>query len=158
MERAETFEAFFATHYEPLLRAIYLVTGDRHEAEETVQEMFVRLYERWDRIGAMDGRVGYAYRTAVNVHRSARRRLARAARRALPGPRTDPIGESDDRDEIRHLLAELPDRQREAVVLVEWVGMSDAEAGHVLGISPGAVRVRIHRARERLRAAEEVRT
>ncbi len=73
------------------------------------------------------------------------------ARRALSLQQSDPISESDDRDRIRRALATLPANQREAIVLVEWLGFSDAEAGQVLGISPGAVRVRISRARASLR-------
>ena len=73
------------------------------------------------------------------------------ARRALSLQPSDPISESDDRDRIRRALATLPTNQREAIVLVEWLGFSDAEAGQVLGISPVAVRVRISRARASLR-------
>jgi RNA polymerase sigma factor (sigma-70 family) len=63
----------------------------------------------------------------------------------------DPAAASSERDAIRRALAALPDGQREAVVLVEWLGMTDGEAGEVLGVSPGAVRVRLSRARAALR-------
>jgi DNA-directed RNA polymerase specialized sigma24 family protein len=43
-----------------------------------------------------------------------------------------------------------------ALVLIEWAGMSDEEVGRILSISPGAVRVRVHRARARLRSSAEV--
>src|SRR5918999_464275 len=50
--------------------------------------------------------------------------------------------------------------QREAVVLIEWLGMTDAQAGEALGVSPGAVRTRLHRARaalhETLRGDDDV--
>jgi RNA polymerase sigma-70 factor (ECF subfamily) len=58
---------------------------------------------------------------------------------------------TDDRDSIRRALQHLPGGQREALVLVEWLGMSDMEAGEVLRVSPGAVRVRLTRARQALR-------
>jgi RNA polymerase sigma-70 factor (ECF subfamily) len=145
------FTDFFRAEYEHLLRAMYLVTGNRDEAEELAQDAFVKACERWDRVRGMDNPIGYLYRTAVNAHRSSLRRVRASARRALSLQPSDPISKTDDRDRIRRALATLPANQREAVVLVEWVGLSDVEAGHALGISPGAVRVRISRARTSLR-------
>ena len=52
---------------------------------------------------------------------------------------------------MHRALAALSDGQREAVVLVEWLGMTDVRAGEVLGVSAGAVRTRLHRARAALR-------
>jgi RNA polymerase sigma-70 factor (ECF subfamily) len=145
------FEHFFRREYETLLRAMYLLSGDRFEAEELAQGAFVKAWERWDRIGSMENPSGFLYRTAVNARRSALRRVGSTARRAVSLQHADPISESDDRDRIRRALARLPANQREAIVLVEWLGFSDIEAGETLGISPGAVRVRISRARASLR-------
>jgi RNA polymerase sigma-70 factor (ECF subfamily) len=149
--RVEDFADFFRSEYETLLRAMYLLSGDRFEAEELAQAAFVKAWERWDRISEMDNPSGYLYRTAVNIRRSALRKLSTAARRALLLHESDPVSESDDRDQIRRMLATLPANQREAVVLVDWLGFSDVDAAKVLGISAGAVRVRISRARASLR-------
>jgi RNA polymerase sigma-70 factor (ECF subfamily) len=65
------------------------------------------------------------------------------------------IAQIDDRDQIRRALALLPVSQREAIVLVEWLGLTDVEAGSVLGVSAGAVRVRISRAKASLRPLME---
>ena len=149
---ADSFEVFFAEQYTNLLRAMYLVTGNRHEAEEVTQDAFVRALERWDRVRRADNRAGYLYRIALNLYRSKLRRVARAARKTLkPVPGTDPFEAADDRDAVGRAMAELPPGQREAVVLVEWLGMTDEEAGGVLGISPVTVRVRRHRARGNMR-------
>jgi RNA polymerase sigma-70 factor (ECF subfamily) len=153
-EHAGSFEGFFDEHYERLLRVLYLSTGDRHEAEDLTQDAFVRLYERWDRVRGMEKPDGYLFRTALNLRRSRLRRLAVATRKLLAQISTeaaDPAAASSERDAIRRALAALPDGQREAVVLVEWLGMTDSEAGEVLGVSPGAVRVRLSRARVVLR-------
>lgn len=56
--------------------------------------------------------------------------------------------------ELVQLLAKLPDHEREAL-LVAWDDLSADQAARVLGISAGAVRVRIHRARKRLQAVKE---
>jgi RNA polymerase sigma-70 factor (sigma-E family) len=151
---ARSFESFFHEHHEPLLRALYLATGDRHEAEDLAQEALVRVYERWDRVRTLGDPRGYLYRTALNLRRSRLRRLAVAARRLVggrPALGADPAEATESRDEVRRALAALPDGQREALVLCEWLEMTDVEAGSALGISPGAVRVRLTRARAAMR-------
>ncbi len=156
-EGATTFEDFFHANHEKLLRVLYLASGDRHEAEDLVQEAFVRVYERWDRVRETENPAGYLYRTALNVHRSRGRRMALATRKALRvAPRREPAPDlasaAGDRDAIRRALRSLPLGQRQAVVLVEWLGMSDEEAGTILGVAAVTVRVRISRARTRLQA------
>ena len=151
VERAG-FEPFFEAEYPRLLRALYLVCGNRHEAEELAQDAFVRAYERWSLVLKADNRPGYVYRIALNLYRSKLRRAARAARKVItPTPEPDAIEAMADRDAISRALGALSEGQREAVVMVEWLGMTDDEAGALLGISPVTVRVRIHRARAILR-------
>lgn len=153
-ERAEAFEDFFDAHYERLLRVLYLSTGDRHEAEDLAQDAFVRVFERWPRVERLENAAGYLYRVALNARRSRLRRVRVAAAKAFrlrPEPPADPEDAADDRLTVRRALAALPPGQRQAVVLVEWLGLTDAEAGEVLGLSPGAVRTRLHRARTALR-------
>src|SRR5438034_10106780 len=82
-EGAGTFEAFCRAEYPRLLRAMFLVTGDRHEAEEIAQDAFVRACERWDLVSRATNRPGYVYRMALNAYRSKLRRLARGARKAF---------------------------------------------------------------------------
>jgi RNA polymerase sigma-70 factor (sigma-E family) len=146
-----TFEEFFTDSYEPLLRAVYLVTGDRFEAEDLAQEAFFRVYQRWERVSRMANPEGYAYRIAINAYHGRLRRLATAARRAFRREAPDELGAAEERDSIRRALARLPRGQREALVLMDWVGLSDRQAAEILGMDPAAVRVRLSRARRRLR-------
>jgi RNA polymerase sigma-70 factor, ECF subfamily len=96
---------------------------------------------------------GYVYKTALNLHRNRLRRLAAELRhRERPVPSGDPAAAVETRDGIRRALMALPLPQREALVLVEWLGMSDEEAGHLLRIKAVSVRTRCHRARMTLRA------
>ncbi len=150
-----SFEEFFGEHYQRLLRALYLLTGDSHEAEELAQEACFRVYERWERLRGTPNPEGYAYRVALNARRSRLRRLAVAMRRPLRPAQEDDIAASDERDLIRRALGAIPESQRVALVLLEWVGMSDQEAGQILGIRPEAVRMRASRARKRLRTLME---
>ena len=149
------FADFFRAEYQTLLRAMYLISGNREEAQELAQDTFVKACERWDRVRGMDNPAGYLYRTAVNTRRSVARRLRLEAQRVLSLRPPDVIAQSDDRDQIRRALALLPVSQREAIVLVEWLGLTDAEAGRVLGVSARAVRVRISRAKSSLRPLME---
>lgn len=145
-----SFERFFTDEHVRLGRALFLLTGDAAEAEELAQEAMVRVLERWDRVARMTSPTGYLYRTALNLHRSKMRRLRRAAGGRDERQR-DSIDAVDDRDELGRALAALPTEQRAALILVEWLGLSAAEAAPILGIEPVSVRVRITRAKRALR-------
>jgi RNA polymerase sigma factor (sigma-70 family) len=153
---ADSFGELFEEHYQSVLRAVYLLTGNQYEAEDLAQEAFARIYERGIRLSPSRNAAGYVYRTAVNLHHSRLRRLGIAvARLKMLRPRDvgDDFGPIDDRDVLRRTLAQLSRAEREALVLVEWVGMSDAEAGDVLRTTPGAICTRVSRAKARLRVA-----
>ncbi len=155
-ERVDTFEEFFRANYERLLRAMYLATGNRHEAEDLAQDAMARMLERWDRVAAAKDPVGYVYRVALNRRRSLLRRVSVALRRTPhfgTEHHTNPTDAVDDRDAIRRALRLLPEKQRETLILCDWLGMSDSEAGAVLRTSAGAVRTRLHRARTTMREA-----
>jgi len=81
--RPVSFEAFFEAEHERLFRAMYLVTGNAQEAEELMQDAFVAVWERWDRVSGMDEPTGYLYRTVMNRFRSRLRRASRAAPRTV---------------------------------------------------------------------------
>lgn len=147
-----SFEEFFQAEHVRLARALYLLTGSAAEADELTQEAMVRLFERWDRVRQMDSPQGYLFRTAMNLHRSRLRGLATRARHILhPTPSPDPAEVAESRDVLARALASLPTGQREAVVLVEWLGMGQEEAAATLRIKPGSVRARLSRARADLR-------
>jgi RNA polymerase sigma-70 factor, ECF subfamily len=143
------FDTFFAIEYRRLFEVLYLLTRDRAEAEDLAQEAMARAYERWSGIRDPSR---YVYRTAFNLHRTLRRRLAVAVRKR--GQLLPAAGDADAverRLDALAALALLPATQRAAVVLVDWAGMTAEEAGRVLGIQPVSVRGRLHRARAALR-------
>ena len=147
-----SFESFFRQHYGSVVRALVIVSGSETEAQDLAQEAFARALERWDRVSQMESPMGYVYRTAFNVHRNRVRHMVRALRRRSESTpiENDPASEVEVRNEIRRVLAQLPTGQREALVLVGWLGLDAEEAGRVLGITAASVRGRIHRARGRL--------
>jgi RNA polymerase sigma factor (sigma-70 family) len=151
-ESGPDFREFFETEYRRLAKALFLVAGDPLEADELAQEALVRVFERWDRVRVMDSPAGYLYRTALNLNRSRLRRLASRVRHPLSvSPEPDPLAGVEARDEVRRYLAALPRGQREAVVLIEWLGMGAEQAGAILGIDASTVRVQFSRARRALR-------
>lgn len=119
------FDGFFAEHRIGLFGALWLVTRDRHEAEELTQDAFVKVWERWDRVRELDDPVGYLYRTGMNLFRNRRRRVALAVRRAvrLAPPPGDERRTIDDRDAIVRALGRLTPAQRAALVMVDLVGL-----------------------------------
>ena len=84
VEGRARFVDFFEEENERLLKALYFVTGNRHDAEELMQDAFLRLWERWDRIEAIEDPIGYLFRVALNGFRIQRRRAATAIRRVAP--------------------------------------------------------------------------
>jgi RNA polymerase sigma factor (sigma-70 family) len=148
------FEAFFLEHHESLFRALWLVTRNRHDAEEVMQDAFLRLLERWPAVQAAANPEGYLYRTAMNVVRSRLRRAAVALRKAVGHlPPDDQMAEVEARDAVVRALAPLPSRQRAAVVLTHVLGLTSEQAGEALGIRPVTVRVLAARGLARLREA-----
>jgi len=146
------FEDFFEAESPLLYARLCMVTGNRAEAEEIMQDAFLRLWERWDRVGGLDDPTGYLYRTAMNVFRRRYRRTQLAIRKAIrPEAAADEFAEAEIRTEVGAALAPLPPRQRAVLVLTELLGYSSEEAGRMLAIKPASVRSLATRARAALR-------
>ena len=156
VDRTDSFEAFFEDHHADLFGALYLITRDWHEAEEIMQDAFLKLWERWDRVQQVDDVTGYLYRTAMNVFRRRYQRTAMAVKRTVGlGPGVDEFALADDRHVIRKALAELSPRQRAALVLTEMLGFSSKEAARTLGVTASTVRVLAFQGREALKNTME---
>ncbi|MGZ8571911.1 MAG: RNA polymerase sigma factor [Actinomycetota bacterium] len=152
LEASRSFEAFYDGESRLLFRRLWLVTGNRAEAEELMQEAFLRVWERWDRVGRMDDPVGYLYRTAMNLFRKRYRRAMLAIRRSVGmAPAADDFADADDRHTVRQVLGTLPPRQRAALVLTEMLGLTAEEAGEALGVKASTVRSLSRQGRESFR-------
>ena len=152
--RPLSFDEFFAAQSSTLYRRMRLVTRDHHEAEEVVQDAFLSMYERWDRVSGLPDPVGYLYRTAFNAWKKRSRRAARAIRSVLaPAPKSDEFEAADARTIVSDALDHLTPRQRAAIVLTELLGLSSEDAGEILGIRPVTARVLASQARAALREA-----
>src|SRR5262245_42583425 len=152
-EQRREFEDFFLEEHDRLYRALCLVTGSRDEAAEVLQDAFLRLWERWERIGDVEDPRGYLYRTAMNAFRSRYRSPVRWLRHAvaLQGP-AGAFAPSEGRDLVIRALRQLIPQQRAAIVLTGLLGYTSEEAGRMLGMKASTVRALSTRAREAMRA------
>ena len=147
-----SFEIFYETEHDALFGSLYLMTGDRHESEELMQDAFLKVWERWDLVQGLDSPTGYLYRTGMNAFRMRYRRTAVAARKLVGVVnRRDPFEAVDARDEVDRALAGLRPRQRAALVLTELLDFSSEEAGRILGVKAGTVRALASQGRAAIR-------
>jgi len=135
------FAVFFAEEHRGLYEALYFVTGNRADAAELMQDAFLKLWERWDRIERIADPKGYLFRVALNGFRMRARAASRAARRLVPvASSPDPFDRVDLREDVRRLLLDLTPRQRAALVLLDMYGYGSEEAARIMGIRPSTVR------------------
>jgi RNA polymerase sigma-70 factor (ECF subfamily) len=147
-----SFDDLFLDQHDRLYRALYFITGSSADAEELMQDAFLKLWERWDRIHTIEDPVAYLFRVAMNGFRMRARRAKVAARRVVHlETARDPYDDIELRDDVRRMLLGLPTRQRAALVLTEIFGYRSDQAARILGIRPATVRVLASQARAALR-------
>jgi RNA polymerase sigma-70 factor (ECF subfamily) len=151
-----SFEPFFEAQHVRLFGTICVITGDPKEAEELMQEAFLKVWERWDRVSSYQDPAGYLYRTAFNLLRNRHRRMMRAARHPiLSATAEDAFARVDEREALLGALRRLTRRQRAAIVLTELMDLTSEEASQLLGVKPGSVRALASQARASLRKSLE---
>lgn len=152
------FERFAARVSPMLMRAGFLLTGDRYHAEDLTQTALLRTYRRWDSIGQAPE--AYARQVLVNLARDRGRSLRRRAPEVELGETMDAAtvdgsAQLVERDTLTRAVRRLPRRQREVVVLRFLLDLSVAQTATALGTSEGAVKTYTARALARLRALLE---
>jgi RNA polymerase sigma-70 factor (sigma-E family) len=156
-------EALYAAHYQHLLRMTLLLLGGDSDAEDVVQEAFIRVYGSRANIRDPERAAAYLRVTTMNLARNAlRRRLVAIRHPAVPpaepaGPEEQGLASVRGALVVR-ALQQLPRRQREVVVLRYYADLSVLETAQTLQISPGAVKSYGSRGLARLaQALEELR-
>lgn len=144
------YEAMFAAEYETVVRYVRR-RARRDDLDDIVAETFLVAWRRFAEVPAQPRAwlLGVARNVMRNAHRTGRRQVALAGRAAenLPGPA------ASSQDSIAaSAFAALAPQDRELLALIAWEGLAPQEAAVVLGCSPVALRVRLHRARRRLEA------
>jgi RNA polymerase sigma-70 factor (sigma-E family) len=150
------FEEFAHARSAHLLRAAWLLCGDRHQAEDLVQETLAKVYVRWHRRlgGRIENPAAYAQTALVRTFLSSRRRRSSSELPYADPPdavHPDRSRETDLQLEVAAALAGLAPADRAVLVLRYLEDRSVSEAAALLGVSQGAVRNRSMRALDRLR-------
>lgn len=152
------FDTFFQEEHERLFKALYFVTGNRHDAEELMQEAFLRLWERWQDVERIEDPTAYLFRVSMNAFRSRRRRAKVAMRHLTPvGEGRDAFTDAEMRADVRQLLLGCSPRQRAALVLVDLLGYPSEQAARILGVRPSTVRALATQGRQAIRGTEGAR-
>lgn len=172
----EAFEALVRSETPRLYRLIARILRDEDEARSVLQETFLTAYESLSRFRGQSRLSTWLYGIALNQARAARRKQQRvhavevadvdrlqpdptagAFSRSVDAWQPDRIAEKSERLRlVRDAIDRLPEDHREVVLLRDMSELSTAEAAEILGISEGALRVRLHRARQALRSLLEV--
>jgi RNA polymerase sigma-70 factor (ECF subfamily) len=156
---ADAFRLLVDRHSASAWRLAWRLTGDGGEAEDLVQEGFARLWRQAPRWQAGQSGVGaFLQRVITNlaIDRSRRQRpqlMDELPDRADPAPLADALlAEADLATRIQACLASLPERQRAAIVLTYWEGLTGPMAAELLDLSPKAFESLLIRARAALKS------
>ena len=165
MRRAEIVISWLrpsSTHFDQVVRAYSSelfqyaswLCRDRHRAEDILQEAFARAWKSWDQVDDESGRRSWLYTIVRNEFL---REMGRINTRAEEPEDDEAPDIGDGRDftfgvEIRDLLAQLPEKYLEPLLLQNLMGMSCEEIAAVIGLTAGATMTRLTRARLALAA------
>jgi RNA polymerase sigma-70 factor (ECF subfamily) len=158
---ADLVAGMFEQYHTAIFAYLYRLVSDREWAHDLTQETFLRLFRTRHRLPQVENRRAWVYRIATNLAFNALKRRQRftwlpwrnADAAHLTGP--DPSEQADRRVVVEQALAELPPQYRAPLLLHSHYGFSVCETAKALGISEGAVKTRLYRAREMFRQVYE---
>ena len=157
----QAFEALFYAHYDRVYGLLFRLVGNRGEAEDLTQEVFLKLYEEQERFrGERQHNLGaWLYRVATNAGYNAIRGRNRRWQRntALLADATDEpldpaatVAQHETQQAVRQTLARMPRRDVQ-LLLLRQMGLSYAELADACGIAPGSVGTLLRRAADAIR-------
>lgn len=145
--RDDEFAALYAAHFDSLVRLAVLLVDSSAAAEDVVQDVFAKLYDRFDTV---DSPRAWLRAAVTNACRNERRRLG-TVRRFAPRLVGQATATDEPVDDLMVSLRRLPYRQRAVVVLRFYLDLPESEIALTLGIRPGTVKSALHRALHHLR-------
>jgi RNA polymerase sigma-70 factor (sigma-E family) len=149
------FTEFVSARWPALYRTAYLLTGNRHDAEDLLQGALANTYAGWGRIRDRGATEAYVRRALVHAaQRGWKTRGRSVATEEVPDDGHDGgLGGLGDRAVLWHAVCALPPRMRAALVLRYYEDMSEADTAATLGCSIGSVKSQTHHALRRMREA-----
>jgi RNA polymerase sigma-70 factor (ECF subfamily) len=142
----EEFDGLYVSCASRLVSQVAVLTGDLGEAQDAVQEAFVRAWSHRDRVEVRSGAEGWVRTTAMRLAVSRWRRIRRNVLvRDIPDPSV--AGPTPDRVALVEAMRGLPEAQRIAIALHYFCDMTVEEVAHQTHAPVGTVKARLHRAR-----------
>ena len=139
--------ALFEAHAVGLVRLAKVMLGDQSMAEDVVQDAFVGMYRKWASLQDRDKALGYLRSSVLNGCRTAHRNRTRRDRALLLAPDADGVVSAEEsalvgeaNREVLAALRALPTRQREAVVLRHYLGLTEEEAAQTMQVTRGTIK------------------
>lgn len=157
----ETIEALVARHGNRVYQLAYSLTRSTADAEDVLQDVFLKLYRSWDQVSTCDNLDGWLTRVVTNAcidllrARKCRGSTAETASLArLSAPAVSPgraLEEREFDEKLKAALEELPPRVMAALILFDHEGLKAKEVGRILNLTEGAVRRYVFEGRRRVK-------
>ncbi|HMM03096.1 MAG: RNA polymerase sigma factor [Dysgonomonas sp.] len=154
---AETFKKVFLPYHQKLYRIAYRIVQDAANAEDIVQETFIKL---WNKRGDMQDIENTEAFSIIILRNTCLDHLRKTKNDYHTNYDTDipetaslvkQIEIQDEAERVKKLINKLPEQQRQVMIMKHWDGYSDEEIEQITGISPGNIRVILSRARKTIR-------
>lgn len=150
MAQRQDLRDFYAASYARLVGQVGAICGDRHDAEEAVQEVFVRLMGSWPEVSRYDDPEAWVRKVALRQVSNRRRKTVNGLKAAIRhGPPPDVPEPTPAAVDAERALAALPKQQR-AVIVLHRLGLDPDAIADALGVPAGTVKSRLARARAAL--------
>ncbi len=150
------FRDFVHARYTSLVRAGFVLTGDRGDAEDLVQSALIRCYHAWSRGSTPESQEAYVRKAMMRLAIRRSRRPAPVPQEAFMGETADWTPDAVSRLDLHMALLGLPMKSRVVLVLRYYCDLSEREVAETLGCSTGTVKSRTSRAIAQLRASRSV--
>lgn len=153
----ETFKKVFLPYHQKLYRIAYRIVQDSANAEDIVQEAYIKLWNKRDELDNIDNTEAFAIITLRNTCLDYLRKTKNDYHTSYDAdiPETVSLSKQidiqDDAKYVMGLINKLPEQQRQVMMLKHWDGYSDEEIEVMTGISSGNIRVILSRARKTIR-------
>lgn len=157
-------EKFFDLYYDRIFAHVARLLQDQHQAEDLTHEIFLHLNKTLDRLDPDRDPTGWVFTVATNCVRDHWRSRGHKDTTRSVGLETEhlevladdsmdaeqQLAQRQERDIVRHALLELPDRDREVILLRDYENLDTADVAMIIGAKPDAIRQRHSRAVTRL--------
>jgi len=149
-------EEWFRTHQAELLGTVYYLVGNLSDAQDAIQEAFLRCWNHREQLPEIENLNAWIYRIALNVAKDMQKAAWKRRRKSLPGDLSSMTGKESTPDEIaaeneeiqllRKRIAELDEPDKEVFLLRQNGNLTYRQIGELLGIPEGTVKTRMRKA------------